>query len=72
MLVLPLLDVTILELPVLEHIVSTDEQPYILTINEAETFKWAISVGAGLGDELLWLHNGEPIPFTANISQVNG
>ena len=68
---LPLLDVTLLEVPVLENIDPADDQPYVLTIIETETFQWTISVEAGLGDELLWLHNMELIPSTANILQVN-
>lgn len=70
MAVFPLLDITVLELPDLEDNVSED-QLHILTVTETESFQWVCTVEAGLGDELLWLHNGELIPSATNISQVN-
>lgn len=66
-------DIKILELPELEVddlSNPADGQPHVLIINEVSSFQWVCSVEARKGDELLWLHNGEPIPSASNISQV--
>lgn len=59
------------ELPNVETDIYSEDQRYVLIINEIKSFQWVCSVEAFLGDELIWVHNGEPIPFAANISQVS-
>ena len=57
---LPLLKVTVEEVPVFNHSLPLNQT------FQGESFKWTCAVTAGQGDELLWLHNEEVIPTVNN------
>lgn len=72
--VFPLMDVNILEVPYLNLTASSSlevgnsSSPLTLTLQEGESIQWTCAVTAGMGDELLWLFNGEHVPSSNQIT----
>lgn len=63
LIVYPLLPVDILEVPDVKNastVVNSDSPPS-LSFREGQGFLWTCAVTAGVGDELVWLLDGEPL-----------
>jgi len=44
-------------------------QTNMALIDKQASFQWACSVKAGARDELVWLHNGAPVPLARSSSK---